>query len=72
MEHQKLKNEKIPNYRNDECHTPTPYDIFRNQSTYPTVCLLIDTWHRTDHCIAVSSKWVFDSNFVVTFTLTQD
>ena len=49
-----------------------PYDIFQNQSTYPTVCLLIDRWHRTDNCITVCVKWIIDSNFEVAFTLTQD
>ena len=49
-----------------------PYDIFWNQSTYPTVCLLLETWHRTDHCITVCGKWIFDANFEVAFPLTQD
>ena len=43
-----------------------------NQSTYPTVCLLLDTWHSTDHCIAVCDKWVFDSNLKVALSITQD
>ena len=49
-----------------------PYDIFRNQSTYQTVCLLIDNWHRTDNFITVCGEWIFDSNFEVSFPLTQD
>ena len=49
-----------------------PYDIFRNQSTYPTVCLLLDMWYRTNHCITVCGKWIFYSNFEVAFPLTQD
>ena len=48
-----------------------PYDIFWNQSNYPTVCLLLDTLHRTYYCITVCGKWKFDSNFGVTFPLTQ-
>ena len=32
---------------------PTTYDILQNHSNYPTVCLLLDTEHRTDHCITV-------------------
>ena len=36
------------------------------------MCLLLETWHRTDHCIIVCGKWVFDSNFEVAFPLTQD
>ena len=49
-------------YRIQEWHTFTTYDILQNQSNYPTVCLLLDTEHRTDHCITVCSKWIFDSN----------
>ena len=36
------------------------------------MCLLLDTWHRTDNCITVCGKWIFDSNFEVAFPLTQD
>ena len=36
------------------------------------MCLLLDTWHRTDHCIIVCSKWIFDSNFKVELPLTHD
>ena len=63
---------KKPNYRIEEWNTSTPYDIFRNKSTYPTACLLLDTWHRNDHFITVLSKWIFDSNLKVALTLTQD
>ena len=49
-----------------------PYDIFRNQSTYPTMSLLIDMWHRNDHYITVCGKCIFDYNFEVAFPLTQD
>ena len=28
--------------------------------------------HRTNHCITVWDKWIFDSNFEVKFPLTQD
>ena len=66
------KNEKSLNYRIEEWHTSTPYDIFRNQSTYPTVCLLLDTWHQTDNFITVCGKWVSDPNFEVEFPLTHD
>ena len=72
MVHHKEKNEKILNYHTKEWHTFTPYDIFRNQYTYPTVCLLLDTWKRTGHCISICVKWIFDSNFEVAFPLTQD
>ena len=66
------KNEKRLNYRIKEWHTSTPYDILRNQSTYPIVCLLLDTWRRTDHCITVCGKWIFDSNMKVALPLTQN
>ena len=26
------------------------------------MCFLLDTEHRTDHCITVCGKWIFDSN----------
>ena len=42
-----------------------------NQSTYPTMCLLLDMWHRTDHCIAVYGKRIFDSNLKLALPLTQ-
>ena len=28
-------------------------------------------WHRTDHCIIVCGKWIFDSNFKMALPLTQ-
>ena len=55
----------------EEWHTYTPYDIFRNQSTYPTLCLLIYMWHRNNHCITVCGKWIFDSNSEVALTLRK-
>ena len=72
MGHQKEKNEERLNYSIEELHTSMQYDIFRNQYTYPTVCLLLDTWHRTDYFITFCGKWIFDSNFEVAFPLTQD
>ena len=60
------------NYRIEEWHTYTPYDIFLNHSNYPTVCLLLKMSHWTNHCITVCGKWIFDSNFEVLFLLTQD
>ena len=50
------KNEKRRNYRIEELHTSTPYDILRNESTYQTVCLLLDMWHHTDNFISVCGK----------------
>ena len=72
MRHHREKTQKRLNYRIEEWHTSTPYYIFCNQSTYPTVCLLLDIWHQTDHCIAVSSKCIFDSNLKVVISLTQN
>ena len=43
----------------------------RNESTYPNVCLLLDTGYWNDHCIAVCGKWIFDSNLKVALPLTQ-
>ena len=28
-------------------------------------------WHRTDHCITVCGKWIFDSNLKLALPLTQ-
>ena len=47
------------------------YDILQNHSNYPTVCLLLDTAHHTDHCITVCRKWIFDSNFKFALPLTK-
>ena len=66
------KKRKRLNYCIEELHISTSYDIFRNQSTYPTVCLLLDMWKRTDNCIKVFGKWIFDSNLKVALPLTQD
>ena len=44
----------------------------QNHSNYPTVCLLLDTAHRTDHCITVCGKWTFDSNLKSALPLTKD
>ena len=71
MGHQREKNEKRLNYRIEEWHTSTPYDILPNEYTYPTVCLLLEMWHRTDHCTIVCGKWIFDSNLKVALPLTQ-
>ena len=49
----------------------TTYDILHNQSNYPTVCLLLDTAHRADHCIAVCGKWIFGSNLKLALPLTR-
>ena len=65
------KNKKI-NYCIEEWNKSTPYNIFRNQITYPNVCLLLGIWHHTDHCITVFGKWILDSNLKVVLPLTQD
>ena len=71
MGHHREKTEKRLNYCTEEWHTSTPYDILRNQYNYPTVCLLLDTLHWTDHCIRFCSKYIFDSNLKVALPLTQ-
>ena len=38
----------------------TTFDILQNHCNYPTVCLLLDTAHQTNHCITVCGKWLFD------------
>ena len=43
-----------------------------DQSTYPTVCLLLYTSLRTYYCITFCGKWIFDSDFEVALPLTQD
>ena len=51
----------------------------QNHYNYPTVCLLIDKAvcllldkaHRTDHCITVCGKWIFDSNLEFALPLTK-
>ena len=43
----------------------------QNHSNYPTVCLLLDKAHRTDHCITVCGKWIFDSNLESALPLTK-
>ena len=64
--------QKKPKYRIEEWHTSTPYDIFWNQSIYPTFCVLLEMWHQTDHCITVCGKCIFDSNLKVALPLTKD
>ena len=71
MGHHMEKKRKRLNYRIEEWHTSTPYDILRNQSTYPTVSLLLDMWQRDDHCITVFDKLKFDSNLKVAIPLKQ-
>ena len=47
------------------------YDILQNHSNYPIVFLLLDTAHRTNHCITVCGKWIFDSNLESALPLTK-
>ena len=35
------------------------------------MCLLLDTAHRTDHCITVCGKCIFDSNLEFALPLTS-
>ena len=70
--HHKEKNEKRLNYCIEEWYTSKPYDILWGPYTYPTVCFSLDMCHRTDHCIEVRDKCIFDYNFEVAFPLTQN
>ena len=66
------KKEQKINYRIQEWNTyTTKYDILQNHSNYSTVCLLLDTAHRTDNCITVCGKWIFDSNLESELPLTK-
>ena len=71
MGHDRRKNEIRIHYRIQEWHAFTTCDILHNQSNYPTVCLLLETAHRADHCIAVCVKWIFDSNLKLALPLTR-
>ena len=35
------------------------------------MCLLLETAHRTDQCITVCGKWIFDSNLEFALPLTS-
>ena len=50
----------------------TTYDILQNHSNYPSVCLLIDTAHKTDNVITICGKWIFDYNLEFSLPLTKD
>ena len=50
---------------------PQEYGILHNHSNYSTVCLLLDTAHRTDHFITVCGKWIFDYNLGFALPLTK-
>ena len=63
MGQQSGKNELKIHYHIQEWRKFTKFDILQNRSNYPTVCLLLDTAHRSDHCITVCGKWIFDSKF---------
>ena len=66
------KPEQRIHYRIQEWNTyTTTYYILQNHSNFTTVCLLLDTSHRTDHCITVCGKWIFDSNLGFALPLTK-
>ena len=46
------KKEQKIHYQIQEWKKKT-FDILQNHYNYPTVCFLLDTAHRTDHCITV-------------------
>ena len=47
------------------------YDILKNHSNDPTVCLLLDTTNQTNNCITIFGKWIFDSNLEFALPLTK-
>ena len=49
----------------------TTFDTLQNHCNYPTVCLLLDTAHRTNNCINVCGKWIFDYNLESALPLTE-
>ena len=72
MGHHKEKNEIKIHYNIQEWNKfTTTYDILRNESTYPNLCLLLDTRYWNDHCITVCGKWISDSNFKLPSPLIQ-
>ena len=72
MGQQREKNEINVHYHIQEWNKfTTTYDILQNHSSYPTLCLLLDTAHRTDHCIAVCGRLIFDSNSQFKLPLTS-
>ena len=66
------KKEQRIHYQIQEWNTyTTTYYILQNHYNYPTVCLLLDTAHGTDHCITVCVKWIFDSDLEFALPLTK-
>ena len=45
--------------------------MLQNHSNYPTSCLLLDTVYRTDHCITVCGKWIFDFSLEFALPITK-
>ena len=70
-QYREKKEQKI-NYQIQEWNTSTTtFDKLQNHSNYPTMCLLLDTAHRKDHCITVCGKWIFDYNLESALPLTK-
>ena len=43
----------------------------QNHSNYPTVCLLLDTAHKTDNVTNICGKWIFDYDLEFALPLTK-
>ena len=72
MGQQREKNKLKIKYHIQESNTfTTTSDILQNHYNYPTVCLLLDTSHRTDNCITVCGKYIFYSNLEFALPLTS-
>ena len=66
------KTEPKTHYQIQEWEKKTKtFDILQNHYYYPTLCLLLDTEQRTDHCINVCDKCIFDSNLEFALPLTK-
>ena len=48
------------------------FDIFINQSEWPTLCVLVGDDHSHNHAVTVVKDWILDSNCDYAMKLTQD
>lgn len=48
------------------------FDIFLNQSEWPTLCVLVGDDHSHNHAVTVVKDWILDSNCDFAMKLTQE
>ena len=48
------------------------FDIFSNQSEWPTLCVLVGDDHSHNHAVTVVKNWILDSNSDFAMNLTQE